>query len=61
MDRLHVAQGTTLLETGDLSAALGPFAFDRIYGHYFDRVIPSGGEEVMKKSVDRYIKAIGAA
>jgi hypothetical protein len=44
-----------------IAASVAPFRFDRIYGHYFDRVIPSGGEEVMKKSVDRYIKAIGAA
>ena len=44
-----------------IAAAVAPFRFDRIYGHYFDRVIPTGGEQVMKKSVDRYIKAIGAA
>jgi hypothetical protein len=44
-----------------IAASVAPFRFDRIYGHYFDRVIPTGGEQVMKKSVDRYIKAIGAA
>jgi hypothetical protein len=44
-----------------IAAALAPFRFDRIYGHYFDRVIPTGGEQVLKRSVDRYIKAIGAA
>ncbi|MBV8824065.1 MAG: MBL fold metallo-hydrolase, partial [Hyphomicrobiales bacterium] len=43
-----------------IAASVAPFRFGRIYGHYFDRVIPSGGEQVLKKSVDRYIKAIGA-
>jgi hypothetical protein len=44
-----------------IAAAVAPFRFDRIYGHYFDRVIPTGAEQVLKKSVDRYIRAIGAA
>jgi hypothetical protein len=43
-----------------IAAALAPFRFDTIYGHYFDRVIPSGGEDVLKRSVARYLKAIGA-
>ncbi len=60
---LHWAKGSdgrgALLSSG-IAAALAPFRFDRIYGHYFDRVIPTGGEQVLKTSVDRYIKAIGA-
>jgi hypothetical protein len=44
-----------------IANALAPFRFDRIYGHYFDRVIPTGGEQVLQASVARYIKAIGAA
>jgi hypothetical protein len=44
-----------------IATALAPFRFDRIYGHYFDRVIPTGGEQVLRASVARYIKAIGAA
>ena len=43
-----------------IAASVAPFRFDRIYGHYFDRVIPSGGEQALQKSVDRYIRAIGA-
>lgn len=43
-----------------IAGALAPFRFDTIYGHYFDRVIPSGGEDVLKRSVARYLKAIGA-
>jgi len=44
-----------------IAAALAPFRFDRIYGHYFDRVIPAGAEQVLQASVARYIAAIGAA
>jgi len=42
------------------AAALAPFRFDTIYGHYFDRVIRHDGEAVLQKSVARYLKAIGA-
>jgi hypothetical protein len=46
-------------EVSGIAAALEPFAFDRIYGHYFDRVIPTGAKTVLKISVDRYLRAIG--
>ncbi len=42
-----------------IAAALAPFEFDTIYGHYFDRVIPTGAKEILRKSVVRYITAIG--
>jgi hypothetical protein len=35
-----------------------PFAFERIYGHYFDRVIAGDAKAVLEKSVARYIDAI---
>jgi hypothetical protein len=41
-----------------IAAALAPFRFDTIYGHYFDRVIPIGAEAVLEKSVARYLAAI---
>ena len=41
-----------------IDAALKPFAFDAIYGHYFDRVVATGGKVAMEKSVARYLKAI---
>jgi hypothetical protein len=41
-----------------IAAALAPFRFDTIYGHYFDRVIPTGGEQLLKTSVARYLAAI---
>jgi hypothetical protein len=42
-----------------IAAALDRFAFDTIYGHYFDRVIPTGGKQVLRISVERYLRAIG--
>ncbi len=42
-----------------IGAALEPFAFDRIYDHYFDRIIEKDGKAVLRKSVERYLAAIG--
>jgi hypothetical protein len=44
-----------------IAAALEPFAFDVIYGHFFDRVIPEGGKRILQASVKRYTEAIGGA
>lgn len=44
-----------------IGAALEPFAFGTIYGHYFDRVIPDGAKRILRASVARYIDAIGGA
>jgi hypothetical protein len=46
-------------EVEGIGAALAPFAFDTIYGHYFDRVITSGGKRILQDSVARYLAAIG--
>jgi len=45
-------------EVEGIAAALEPFAFDAIYGHFFDRVIASGAKQVLKASVARYLAAI---
>jgi hypothetical protein len=45
-------------EVEGIAAALAPFAFDTIYGHFFDRVIATGGKQAMQVSVARYIAAI---
>lgn len=45
-------------EVEHIGDALKPFSFDVIYGHYFDRVIPTGGKQVLEKSVERYVAAI---
>ena len=42
-----------------IGAALAPFAYDTIYGHYFDRVIRTGAKQAMQVSVERYAAALG--
>ena len=41
-----------------IGAMLEPFAFDVIYGAWFDRVIPRGGKDAVKRSVARYIAMV---
>lgn len=41
-----------------IDAALKPLPFDRIYGHYFASVIPTGAKTAAEHSVKRYIEAI---
>jgi hypothetical protein len=45
-------------EVRKIGDAVEPFAYDRIYGHYFDRIIGQDARQVMKASVERYIAAI---
>jgi hypothetical protein len=45
-------------EVEAIATALDPFPFDAIYGHYFDRIIPTGGKTVLAASVARYLAAI---
>jgi hypothetical protein len=44
-----------------IAVALEPFQFDTVYGHYFDRVITSGGKRILEISVKRYVDAISGA
>jgi hypothetical protein len=37
---------------------LEPFSYDVIYGAFFDRVIPRGGKDAVKRSVARYLKIV---
>jgi hypothetical protein len=41
-----------------IGQALAPFAFETIYGHYFDRVIARDAKAVLARSVERYIAAV---
>jgi hypothetical protein len=41
-----------------IGAMLEPFAFDVLYGAFFDRVVPQGGKDVVRRSVERYVAAI---
>jgi hypothetical protein len=45
-------------EVEGIATALQPFRYDRIYGHYFDRVIANNAKDVMATSVARYLAAI---
>jgi hypothetical protein len=41
-----------------LVASLEPFSFDSIYGAWFDRVIERDGSAVVRRSADRYVRAV---
>jgi glyoxylase-like metal-dependent hydrolase (beta-lactamase superfamily II) len=45
-------------EVAHIGEAMAPFSFERIYGHYFDRVIAKEAKSVLEKSVARYIAAV---
>jgi len=45
-------------EVEHIGAALKPFKFNVLYGHYFDRVIAKDAKSVLEKSVVRYVAAI---
>jgi hypothetical protein len=35
--------------------ALEPFAFERIYGAWWERVVPEGGKDAVRRSAERYV------
>ena len=41
-----------------IGATLEPFAFDVIYGAFFDRVVPRGGKDAVRRSVARYVAIV---
>jgi hypothetical protein len=41
-----------------IAAALEPFAFDKMFGNFFESVIESGAKQAFAKSVERYLAAI---
>jgi glyoxylase-like metal-dependent hydrolase (beta-lactamase superfamily II) len=41
-----------------IGAALKPFAFETIYGHYFYSVIAKNAKTVLERSVTRYVAAV---
>ncbi len=41
-----------------IAATLEPFAFEPIYGAWFDRIITTGGKPAIARSVQRYLAAI---
>ena len=41
-----------------IAAALEPFEFDSIYGAWWDRFIERDGSGVVRRSADRYVRAV---
>ncbi len=44
-----------------IAAALEPFEFDTIYGAWWDRFIARDGSGVVRRSADRYVRAVTGA
>ena len=42
-----------------IGARLAPFQFDRVYSHFFDRVIGAGAKQILQASIERYVAAVG--
>jgi glyoxylase-like metal-dependent hydrolase (beta-lactamase superfamily II) len=45
-------------EVERIAAALEPWPFDRILGAWFDRLVPRDGNEVVRRSAARYVRAL---
>jgi hypothetical protein len=44
-----------------IGAAAAPFRFDRVYSHFFERVIAADAKRSLQESIERYVGAIGGA
>lgn len=42
-----------------ITAAVEPFAYDRVYGAFWDAVIDADGMAAVRRSAERYLRAIG--
>jgi Metallo-beta-lactamase superfamily len=47
-------------EIRKIVAAVEPFDFDRLYAAWWGRVVRSGAKEAVRRSAERYVRAIGA-
>ncbi len=45
---------------GEMVAALDPWPFERLYGGWFDRVVVSDAKAAVRRSADRYRRAVTA-
>ena len=41
-----------------IEAAVEPFAFDRLYGAWWNKVVATDAKVAVKRSADRYIQAL---
>jgi len=48
-------------EVERIAAALEPWEFERIYGAWWDRVVPEDGKAAVRRSAERYVRALGVA
>ena len=46
-------------EVERIAAALEPWRFERIVGAWWDRVVPRDGNAVVRRSAERYVRALG--
>jgi glyoxylase-like metal-dependent hydrolase (beta-lactamase superfamily II) len=44
-----------------IAAALAPFHFDTIHSAWWDRVVPRDGSEAVRRSAERYVRALAAS
>jgi hypothetical protein len=42
-----------------LAGALAPYRFEQIYGAFWSRNVTAEGSDVVRRSVERYLRAIG--
>ena len=47
-------------EVERIAAAVEPWPFERILGAWWDRLVPRGGSEVVRRSAERYARALAA-
>jgi glyoxylase-like metal-dependent hydrolase (beta-lactamase superfamily II) len=45
-------------EVERIAAAVEPWQFERIYGAWWDRVVPENGKAVVRRSAERYVRAL---
>jgi hypothetical protein len=46
-------------EVERIAAALEPWPFERILGAWWERLVPRDGSEVVRRSAERYVRALG--
>ena len=54
----HIPLSASAIER--IIKAVEPFEYDRVYGAFWDMVIEKDGKAVVKRSAERYLRAIGA-
>lgn len=46
-------------EVRRIADSLEPYDFDRIYGAWWDRVVTEDARDAVRRSADRYVRALG--